>query len=64
MIKFEFTLNDEDAANLLDIIQHEKTRVLEMALFDETQARTDWYRNHAEYLEKLKQQILAGATPL
>lgn len=64
MVKFEFTLNDEDASNLLDIIQSEKIRMLEMALDDELKARADWYRSHAEYLVKLKQQILAGATPL
>ena len=68
-VKFEFVLNDVDASNLISILQDEKARALargmdfikpEMSKAD--QANLDWYNGHAEYLEGLKQKVLAGNT--
>ncbi len=56
MVKFEFTLDDEDAENLINILNDEKCRALEKAI------DSDWYKGHATYLEHLKQKILAGNT--
>lgn len=67
MVKFEFTLNDVDASNLISILHDEKMRALEkvqtfvsanMSKVD--RANADWYAGHAEYLEGLKQKVLAG----
>lgn len=66
-VKFEFTLNDRDASNLIDIIQDAATRALQegqkfikqdMTRVD--RANLDWYTGHADYLEGLKKKILAG----
>lgn len=54
MVRFEFTLNDVDAENLISILNDERVRALEKAL------DSDWYKAHATYLEDLKQKVLAG----
>lgn len=68
-VKFEFTLSDIDASNLIDILQNEKARVLakgmdfikpEMTNAD--RLNLNWCNSHAEYLEGLKQKVLAGNT--
>lgn len=59
MIKFEFTLSDTDASNLIDIIQEEKVRTLSRAI--ENPENMIWYKNHADYLENLKQTIVSGS---
>ena len=56
MVKFEFTLDDSDAENLIRILNDEKVRSLEKAI------DSDWYKAHATYLEYLKQKVLAGNT--
>jgi hypothetical protein len=56
MIRFEFTLDDVDAENLISILNDERVRALEKAL------DSDWYKAHAAYLEDLKQKVLAGNT--
>ncbi len=56
MVKFEFTLDDVDAENLISILNDEKCRALEKTL------DSDWYKAHAAYLEDLKQKVLAGNT--
>jgi hypothetical protein len=56
VVRFEFTLDDVDAENLISILNDEKCRALEKA-FD-----SDWYKAHAAYLEDLKQKVLAGNT--
>lgn len=67
MIKFEFTLTDKDASNLLDILNEAKCKALIDArafikpnMTRADQANADWYNGHAEYLEGLKQKILTG----
>ena len=72
MIKFEFTLNDTDAANLISLLHEEKIRSAERAEEYQlqvtersgnhpvAQANADWYRSHAQYWDGLKKQILAG----
>ena len=74
MIKFEFTLDDTDAANLIAILHEEKCRSLERAaehqlLVDQrdgnhptAQANANWYRAHATYLDELRMKVLAGNT--
>lgn len=68
-VKFEFTLSDVDASNLIDIINSEKVRALSRAreflagsVTRVDQANADWYNGHADYLEELKQKVLAGNT--
>lgn len=72
MIKFEFTLNDTDAANLIAILHEEQGRSVEKSQEfqlrvaerngnDPTaEANARWYHAHAEYLESLTQKVLAG----
>ncbi len=69
VVKFEFTLSDQDASNLIDILQNEQVRALDRAreflagrVTRVDQANADWYNGHAEYLEGLKQKVLAGNT--
>ena len=59
MVKFEFTLSDIDASNLIDIIQEEKVRTLARAI--ENPENMTWYKTHADYLENLKQTIVSGS---
>ncbi len=56
MVRFEFTLDDVDAENLISILNDERVRALEKALDN------DWYKAHATYLEDLKQKVLVGNT--
>ncbi len=56
MVRFEFTLDDVDAENLISILNDERVRALEKAL------DSDWYKAHADYLEGLKQKVLVGNT--
>lgn len=67
MIKFEFTLSDIDASNLIDIIHSAKCKALSDAsqfikssMTRADQANLDWYNGHADYLEGLKQKVLDG----
>jgi hypothetical protein len=60
MVRFEFTLSDIDASNLVDIIQGEKVRILALALDD--LENMDWYKKQADYLENMKQTVVAGST--
>lgn len=65
-VRFEFTLSDIDASNLIGILHDEKVRTLAKAIehaghLDEvSQYNVDWYNRHADYLEELKQKVLAG----
>ena len=68
-VRFEFTLSDIDAANLIAILHEEKVRIMVKAqefikpqMTKTDQANLDWYNGHADYLEGLKQKILAGNT--
>ena len=73
MVKFEFILNEVDSSNLITIINDEKVRALDKAqeytaLAQDRNSRhsvalanASWYAGHAEYLEGLKQKVLAGA---
>ncbi len=67
MVKFEFTLNDIDASNLISILHDAKVQAIAKGqefitnpMTTTGQANLDWYRGHAEYLEGLKQKVLAG----
>ena len=66
-VKFEFTLSDQDASNLIDILQGEQARALSKSMkfinarMSKTdQANLEWYNGHAEYLERLKLKVLEG----
>lgn len=68
-VHFNFTLNDVDASNLISILHDEKVRALAKAqefinpnMTKTDRANCDWYNGHAEYLEGLKQRVLAGNT--
>lgn len=56
MIKFEFILNDVDASNLIRILHNEYVRTKEMS----TDYGDKWYSEHADYLQSLKEKVLAG----
>ncbi len=63
MIRFEFTLDDVDAENLISILNDEKCRALEKVtdcLAQGSKDHANWYKAHSTYLEHLKQKILAG----
>lgn len=69
MVKFEFTLNDVDASNLISILHDEKLRAIDKSqtfispqMSKADRANADWYLGHADYLEGLKQKVLAGNT--
>ena len=69
MVKFEFTLDDIDAENLIGILRDERVRTLSKAqkfqsdeMTQADQANAAWYTAHATYLEHLKQKVLAGNT--
>lgn len=66
-VKFEFTLSDIDASNLIDIIQQDicrtrfgATEFIKTPMTATDQANLDWHNKHAEYLEGLKQKVLSG----
>ncbi len=66
-VKFEFTLSDIDASNLIDILQNAHVRALDNArkciklkVSAMDQADIDWYNRHADNLKELKQKVLAG----
>jgi hypothetical protein len=59
MIKFNFTLDDEDAQFLIDIINKEKNLALSTTL-NGNASTIVWYKQYSEYLDQLKQKILAG----
>lgn len=65
MIKFEFTLSDIDATNLIDVLKSAKTKALVEAgkcLTINNQYGANWYNSHADYIEEIKQKVLAGNT--
>jgi hypothetical protein len=71
-IHFDFTLTDTDAANLISILNDEKVRALDMQCHhmglyhagggnnQVALANAEWYKAHAEYLQTLKEKVLAG----
>lgn len=68
-VKFEFTLSDIDASNLISILHDEQVRALVRArefikkdMTQVDQANFDWYNRHADYLQELKEKVLAGNT--
>ena len=64
-VKFEFTLSDVDAENMIDMINTYKNQMLFKAvsfLSKNNSQMADWYNRQADYAEELKQKILAGNT--
>lgn len=65
-VKFNFTLNDTDASNLISIIHDAKVAAIDTAQGHKVgntkvdQMNANWYLAHAEYLEELKQKVLNG----
>jgi hypothetical protein len=69
MVKFEFTLSDVDAENLIGILHNEQVRCLDRGrgfikrdMSPSDTANLEWYNAHADYLEGLKKKIAAGST--
>lgn len=69
MVRFEFTLDDTDASNLISILHDEQVRALDKAqdfckpsMTRADQANYNWYTAHATYLEALKQKVISGNT--
>lgn len=72
MIKFEFTVDDIDAANLIAILRDEADRSRARAEDYEARVRerngdhptaeanARWYRAHTTYLEHLTEKVLKG----
>ena len=72
MIEFNFKLNDVDSSNLVSILHDAKVAAMvneneyRAAYASSNQhnkvalANADWYKGHAEYLEGLKQKVIAG----
>lgn len=67
MIKFEFTLSDQDASNLMNVIQNaivdasfKAQEFIKPKMTATDQMNCDWYNSHADYLKELKQKILEG----
>ena len=64
-VKFEFTLSDIDAFNLMDILHTAKIKALveaDKCLVNNNQSGANWYNSHADYIEEIKQKVLAGNT--
>ena len=64
-VKFEFTLSDVDAENMIDMFNMHKNKMLFKAvsfLAKNDNQMADWYNRQADYVEELKQKILAGNT--
>lgn len=62
-VKFEFTLSDVDAENMIDMFNMHKNQMLFKAvsfLSKNDDKMADWYNRQADYVEELKQKILAG----
>lgn len=69
MVKFEFTLSDVDAENLIGILQEEQVRArikaqrfIKQDMSQVHQVNLDWYNAHADYLEGLKKKIASSST--
>jgi hypothetical protein len=65
VVRFEFTLDDSDAEVLISILNDERVRALDRAVNSTAEGRKDgakWYQAQADYLEGLKQKVLAGNT--
>lgn len=69
MVKFEFTLSDVDAENLIGILhdaqldaRYKAQKFIKQKMSRVDQANLDWYNAHADYLQALKEKILAGNT--
>jgi hypothetical protein len=64
MIKFEFTLNDVDASNLIGILHDEYVRAHGKARGIDSDPIPDyvdkWYSEYAGYVQSLKEKVLAG----
>lgn len=64
-VKFEFTLSDVDAENMIDMFNAHKNQMLFKAgsfLAKNDDQMAYWYNCQSDYVEELKQKILAGNT--
>lgn len=69
MVKFEFTLSDHDAENLMNILHQEKMRIINKKFgylksnpTDSDKMNARWLESHAEYISTLISKILSGNT--
>lgn len=61
-LKFEFTVSEADAQNIMDQLRKAQVEAMLVALSAEGQAATDWWRNHAQYWKDLTDQIITSVT--
>lgn len=68
-VKFEFTISDMDAENILGILQDAATNARYKAqlfisknMTETDQSCVDCFNNHADYLVKLRTEMAAGST--
>ena len=61
MVKFEFTVNDSDAENIMGIMMEAQNNC-DLKILDEMCGRADpktiqWYTEHKEYLKNLRKKM-------
>jgi hypothetical protein len=65
-IRINVVLSEEDAANVLDILNTEKCRILSLVLDemagDNRKSYKDWYQSHAKYIQGLADKLSQGST--
>lgn len=65
MLKFEFTLTDDQAENLFSFLNDSKQDFLELSLSpSRSSIEKEWFQKHADYITSIKDTILAGQTRL
>lgn len=61
-IQFQFTLNDEDAENLMFLIQNAISQchvgMLKAMGEKNGEAYVSWYKNHIKYIERMQETML------
>lgn len=61
-VRFQFTLSDIDAENLINIVRDDYLRTLEMARREKDPAIADWYRRNAEYVDGIRKIMVDGTS--
>lgn len=61
-VRFNFVLTDEDAENLIDLIEEAKASALFESKFNTIPATRAWYASRATYLDDLKSKVLKDNT--
>lgn len=62
MVKFEFTVEDADAENLMQILRDEEWRMRDKAIDLCHAGHEEWYQQQAAYLKNLREKIAKSRT--